>query len=66
MDAAIRNVVNVADVGLEEALVAASTTPAALAGLDDRGTIEVGRRADLVALDSDLCVDGVWLGGEEV
>lgn len=66
MDAAIRNVVDVAGVSLEDALVAASTTPAAVAGLDDRGSIEPGRRADLVALAPGLGVEAVWLGGEEV
>ena len=33
---------------LEEALAMASTVPAARLGLDDRGRLEVGRRADLV------------------
>lgn len=66
MDAAIRNVVDIAGVSLEDALVAASSTPAALLGLDDRGAIEPGRRADIVALDPDLGVDAVWLGGEAV
>jgi N-acetylglucosamine-6-phosphate deacetylase len=66
MDAAIRNVVDVAGIALEDALVAASTTPARLIGLSDRGAIEPGRRADLVALDGDLGVDGVWLAGEQV
>ena len=33
---------------------AASTDPARLLGLVDRGAIEVGKRADLVALDADL------------
>ena len=34
-------------------------------GLDDRGAIEAGRRADLVALDADLRVESVWIGGVE-
>lgn len=33
-----------------EAIVAATVNPAALLGLNDRGTIEVGKRADLVLL----------------
>jgi N-acetylglucosamine-6-phosphate deacetylase len=67
MDTAVRNVVEHAGVDLEHALVAASTTPAALLGLDDRGRIEVGARADLVALDaSTLGVSGVWAGGRQV
>jgi N-acetylglucosamine-6-phosphate deacetylase len=63
MDQAIRVCVE-AGVPLDEALTAASTTPARLLGLDDRGTIEVGRRADLVALDGHLAVHQVWIAGE--
>ena len=43
-----------------------STTPARLLGLDDRGSIEPGRRADLVALDYELGVEAVWVGGRPV
>jgi len=53
MDQAVRNVVDAACVPLGDALVAASTTPAALLGDLDRGLLEVGRRADLVVLDRD-------------
>ena len=63
MDAAIRNVVDHCGVSLEQAVRSASTNPAALMGCTDRGTIAVGQRADLVALDSKLHVAGVWLGG---
>lgn len=66
MDAAVRNVVGEANVPLDVALTAASTTPAELVGLHDRGRIEVGRRADLVALDADLRVAAVWAAGTEV
>lgn len=67
MDTAIRNVVRESGVALADALVAASTTPAALLGLTDRGRIEAGARADLVALDpASLEVRGVWSGGRQV
>jgi N-acetylglucosamine-6-phosphate deacetylase len=66
MDAAVRNVVVHANVGLEAALRAASSTPAALAGLTDRGRIEVGARADLLTLDRELRVADVWSGGAQV
>jgi N-acetylglucosamine-6-phosphate deacetylase len=33
-------------------------------GLADRGQIELGCRADLVWLDTELRVRGVWQGGE--
>jgi N-acetylglucosamine-6-phosphate deacetylase len=65
MDQAIRNAVG-AGADLEVALVAASTRPAALLGLDDRGVIAPGRRADLVTLTADLAVEQVWVGGGSV
>jgi N-acetylglucosamine-6-phosphate deacetylase len=66
MDTAVRNIVHEAGIDAHDALVAASTTPAGLLGLHDRGRIEVGRRADLVALDADMHVSAVWSGGREV
>lgn len=64
MDAAVRTCV-AAGVPLEQALSAASTVPARLLGLADRGTIAPGRRADLVALDPHLQVAGVWVAGRQ-
>ncbi len=66
MDQAIRNVVERCDVSLADAVAAASTVPAHLLGLDDRGAIAVGRRADLVALDDAGFVGGVWLAGDRL
>ncbi len=66
MDRAVANVVGHCGVALDDALRAASANPARLMGLSDRGTIEVGKRADLVALDSDLRCSGTWVGGTAV
>lgn len=66
MDAAIRMCVGRAGIGLHPAIHAASTRPAELLGLDDRGDIAIGRRADLVALDDDLHIETVWIGGQRV
>ena len=63
MDGAIRNVVSHCGVPLDQAVRSASTNPAALMGCTDRGSIAVGQRADLVALDSNMQVAGVWLAG---
>jgi N-acetylglucosamine-6-phosphate deacetylase len=63
MDGALRTAV-AAGLGLAEALTAASATPARLLGLADRGRLEPGTRADVVALDQDLRVTGVWVGGQ--
>jgi N-acetylglucosamine-6-phosphate deacetylase len=65
MDQAVRNIINRCGATLADAVAAASTVPAALLGLRDRGAIEAGRRADLVALGPDLRVAAVWIGGEE-
>lgn len=65
MDAAVRNAV-ASGVDLAAALVAAAMTPAAVLGLADRGAVAVGRRADLVALDEQLGVEAVWIGGQRL
>jgi N-acetylglucosamine-6-phosphate deacetylase len=66
MDVAIRNVVEHTQVSLDAALMAASTTPANLLGLHDRGRIAVGCRADLVSLGEHGVVQHVWRAGTEV
>jgi N-acetylglucosamine-6-phosphate deacetylase len=63
MDAAIRNVVNHCGISLEQAIRSASTNPARLIGCNDRGSIAVGQRGDLVELDDELGIGAVWLGG---
>jgi imidazolonepropionase-like amidohydrolase len=51
--------VRMADAGLSahEAISAATTGSARALGLADRGTLEVGRRADLVIVDGDPLAD---------
>jgi N-acetylglucosamine-6-phosphate deacetylase len=66
MDQAVKNVVDRAGVSLEDAIAAASTTPAMLAALQGRGRLEVGARADIVAVSPKLDVEAVWLGGQQV
>lgn len=64
MALAVRNAVRLMGVDLATASGMASTTPARFLGLArERGTLEPGRRADLVHLDSALGVSGVWIGG---
>jgi N-acetylglucosamine-6-phosphate deacetylase len=62
-DAAVRNAVRACGIPLADAVRAASTTPANVLGLRDRGRIEVGARADLVALHTDLTVQQTWVAG---
>jgi N-acetylglucosamine-6-phosphate deacetylase len=62
LDDAVRNVVG-AGIPLADAVAAASTNPLAMLGVEDRGRLAVGQRADIVALDADLAVRGVWRAG---
>ncbi len=65
LDLELANVVRTG-IGLPAAVRAASSNPAELLGLSDRGRLEVGRRADLVELDEELKVrrvmrEGAWI-----
>ncbi|MEU4559850.1 N-acetylglucosamine-6-phosphate deacetylase [Actinoplanes sp. NPDC023936] len=62
MDVALRNAV-AAGLPLTDAVTMASTTPARLLGLTDRGAIAPGLRADLVVLDADLTIRRVMRAG---
>ena len=63
LDVAVRNLV-ASGVTLPAAVAAASRNPLALIGVDDRGRIAVGQRADLVELSDDLRVRRVMRAGE--
>jgi N-acetylglucosamine-6-phosphate deacetylase len=67
MDVAVRTMHRSAGVPLPEAVRMASLTPARILGVDrDLGSLEVGKRADLVVLDAGLEVRQVYVGGEQV
>src|SRR5262245_55458145 len=64
MASAVRNAVRLAQIPLEDALRAASLTPARFLGLDsERGVLVPGARADLVALTQELAVVATWIDG---
>ncbi len=64
MASAVRNAVTLAHIPLEDALRAASLTPARFLGLDnERGRLVPGARADLVALSQELAVIATWMDG---
>jgi N-acetylglucosamine-6-phosphate deacetylase len=66
MDSAVRNVVGLG-VPVARAVEMASTIPAEILGLADRGRLAPGTRADIVALDPvAFTVRAVWLAGELV
>ena len=65
MASAVRNAVMLANVPLEDALRAASLTPAQFLGVEnERGAVVAGARADLVALTDKLTVAATWVDGE--
>lgn len=71
MASAVRNTVWSVGVPLEEAARMAATYPAQFLGLDDRGEIVSGQRADFVVLDASLAlshviVNGMIVGGATV
>jgi N-acetylglucosamine-6-phosphate deacetylase len=64
LDVALRNALN-AGLNLEAVSQLLSKTPARYMGLEDRGTLELGKRADLVILDKDMKVQGVYVAGKK-
>lgn len=66
MDHGVRTM-HAAGVPLPGAVRMASLTPARILGIErDVGSLEVGKRADLVALDRELNVVAVWVNGLKV
>lgn len=65
MDVAFRNVIEHAGVSVREAFIMAASTPARAIGMyDELGSIEIGKRADLVIMDDDCKLEKVIIGGE--
>ena len=65
-DRLIRTMVQVAEVPLTDAVAMATSTPARIMGLSDRGTLENGKRGDLVLFDEDIRVKMTVIGGKIV
>lgn len=66
MDAAIRNVIEYTGCSLADAIAMASTTPARLLGLQNKGRIAEDGDADLVIFDKSLRVETTIARGEVV
>jgi N-acetylglucosamine-6-phosphate deacetylase len=67
MVSAVRNAVTLCGIPLEDALQAASSTPARFLGIDNEcGALHPKSRADLVALSADLQLLACWADGVEV
>ena len=65
MEKACRNIMSHTRCGIAEAFIMASTNPSKVVGLyDERGSIAVGKKADLVFVSDRFDVKNVILGGE--
>ncbi len=65
MDQACRNIMTHTNCGIAQAFMMAAGNPARAVGMDDElGTIDIGKRADLVFVDDMFNVKEVMLGGE--
>jgi N-acetylglucosamine-6-phosphate deacetylase len=67
MDAAVRNMIELAGLPIEIVIPLATEVPARIAGVADRkGKIEVRYDADLLVLNEETEVERVWLRGVEI
>jgi len=67
MDIACRNIMTHTNCGIAQAFVMASLNPAKVIGMDDEiGSLEAGKRADIVLVDDRFNVKQVVLGGKLV
>ena len=67
MDRMVRTMVGATSASLAEVVRMATLTPAERAGIaDEVGSLEPGKRADVLVLGSGLEVERVFLAGEEV
>lgn len=66
IERAVKNVIEAVHIPAEQALQMASRIPAESIGMGDRGVIAVGKRADLVLLDSDWSVARTIVDGQTV
>ena len=65
-DRLLRTMVNVAEVPLCDAVKMLTETPAKIQRLTDRGTLDTGKRADIVLFDENLQVTRTIVGGRTV
>lgn len=66
LDTMVRNMTLMTDARLDEAVRMASLTPDERVGMaKEIGSLEVGKRADVVVLDRALAVQRVFIGGDE-
>ncbi len=66
MDRAVAFAIREVGLSPEAAFAAATSTPARMLGLTDRGAVAAGMRADLCHMDADLNLTRVWAAGQPV
>ncbi|BDU37863.1 N-acetylglucosamine-6-phosphate deacetylase [Vibrio nigripulchritudo] len=67
LNSAVSNIQQWLNVPLEQAWLMASLTPAQSLGIQDQlGTLDVGKRASMVALNSDFSIHKTWVNGRLV
>lgn len=66
MDRLVKNMVTLANATLTDAVKMATETPARIVGLTDRGTLDEGKRADIVVFDDAFRVSRTIVGGRTV
>lgn len=67
LDAAVRNLVNNVGVPAADAIHMASLHPAKMLGLDHTyGSLWAGKRANIIALDSRLMLQTIWIDGQRI
>ncbi len=66
MDRLVKNMVRLANATLVDSVKMATETPARIVGLTDRGTLEIGKRADIVFFDDDFRVSRTIVAGRTV
>ena len=69
IDKGVRHIMKVTGCSLADAITMSSTNPAKLYGLNDRGSIETGKRADLILFelnDTELVIKKTYVNGKLV
>jgi len=65
MDAAFKNAISTG-LNIEEASRLSSTTPANYMGLTDRGTLDIGKRADIIVMNKNYRIMQVYVKGKKL
>ena len=67
MMTAVKNLAKFANISFEEALICATKSPAQMVGIYEKtGSLEVGKRADIVLCDKDMNIREVYCAGKSV